>query len=402
MNRAGKKSPRPQAISQRPTTPKRQCSVIARSNKGVSTQSIKRSMAPPAVRLPPMPGTAQLQAVNVVSQRETPLAPPVYRPEPLPRVLQTKIPLAQRSSGGQVPRLPVAPPVYRPEQRKVAQPKMASAPARQPPQAPSVYRPSSAPVNARTSHLAQMKSKAAPQSQSLPQSGPRRMESPITPHAQHPGRGRPQVGSGVVVMKTRGIFPVQKLAGRGVIQRQVADMDDKTIKALSNFHALGKDKEIDKLTTDEIQQMKNGTFRLTAFHGVGCNCFGWALGEDRDTGDKGKIYNWKKEHGGEKNFTDPASASAKIILWGDQEGEDDEDKWDVLHASVKLSHAELLARSGKFKALNITKKELTDKGVPDPCWSSAGGMGFGIFVHPRDWFEGGDFGVALKGMIAVK
>jgi hypothetical protein len=233
------------------------------------------------------------------------------------------------------------------------------------------------------------------------------MKSSTAPHVQLPRRVHHPVGSGAAGMKHRRIFPVQtKLAGRGVIQREVTDMDDQSIKDLATFHALGKengqDKDLDKLTKDEIQQMKNGTFLLTAFHGVSCNCFGWALGEDRDTGDKGDLYNWKKDHGGEQNFTDPDSQSATIILWGDKEGQEDEDKWDVLHASVKLTHAQLVARSGKFKGLNVTKKALTEKGVPDPCWSSAGGMGFGIFVHPQNWFEGGDFGVALKGMKAAK
>lgn len=230
--------------------------------------------------------------------------------------------------------------------------------------------------------------------------GLRREQSNLnTPHIQPPGRVRNQFLPGVVMMKDRGVLPVQpKLAGRGVIQREVADMDDGSIKALSNHHALGKDKEIDQLTEDEIRQMKKGTYLLTELFGaVNCNCFGWALGQDFNTGDKGKIFNWKKAHGEEENFTDPDSESAKIILWGTKDGAD-EDNWDVTHASVKLTHAELLARSGKFKGLNITKKALSEKGVPDPCWSSAGGFGFGIIVHPRDWYAGGEFGVALKGM----
>jgi len=274
------------------------------------------------------------------SNLKRPSAPPVYRPQPVPKVLQTKTSSVALPQAGQPP-LPRVPTVFRPEAKKIIQPRTIL-PPRKSPIAPPVYRPHRLAVQ-------------------------------------------------------------PKLACQGVIQRAISAMDDETLIDLSDMHAVGKAKaKKDQLTVDEIQQMKDGTYLLTKFSGaVGCNCFGWALGEDRDTGDKGKIYNWKKEHGGEPNFTDPDSASAKIILWGDKEGQG-EDNWDVLHASVKLSHAELLARSGRFKGLKITKKELQKSGIPDPFWSSAGGMGFGIFVHPRNWFEGGDFGVALKGMKAAK
>jgi hypothetical protein len=69
-----------------------------------------------------------------------PVAPPVYRPQQLPRALQTKSSSNQSPHVGQAPRQPVAPPVYRPEQKKIVQPKAISQ-QRKSPTAPPVYRP---------------------------------------------------------------------------------------------------------------------------------------------------------------------------------------------------------------------------------------------------------------------
>lgn len=193
------------------------------------------------------------------------------------------------------------------------------------------------------------------------------------------------------------------------VQRAIKKMseDEDAFETFYSLHALGGDKEYDKdkldeeddkfISTADKATISEGVFSLTKATGaVQCNCFGWALGEDRDTGDKGKIYNWKEDHADEYNFVAPGE-DADIILWGDKEGAG-EDNWDVLHASVKLTHSQLKARSGQYKGLIVTQKELTDNEIPNPSWSSAGGMGFGIMVHPRTWYEGGSFGVALKGM----
>jgi hypothetical protein len=76
--------------------------------------------------------------------KPTPAAPPVYRPQPTPKVLQTKMASNQPPQSIQPPRAPVAPPVYRPEPKKIVQPKMApEAKAFTPPNAPPVYRPES-------------------------------------------------------------------------------------------------------------------------------------------------------------------------------------------------------------------------------------------------------------------
>jgi hypothetical protein len=81
-----------------------------------------------------------------------PVAPPVYRPQSMPHVLQKKsasLPAAQAATGAQG-RTPAAPAVYRPEQKRIVQPKAAGAvqakaagatTARKPPTAPPVYRP---------------------------------------------------------------------------------------------------------------------------------------------------------------------------------------------------------------------------------------------------------------------
>jgi hypothetical protein len=365
---------------------------VAQLKTPVSAQSVKRPVAPPVYR--PQPGTRALQTKSssppssgANQKPRWPVAPPVYRPAA--KTVQPKVILQLRKA-------PTAPPVYRPEQKGVAQPKIAAVgQARTPPKAPLVYGPQLKQMSGKPNQLAPMKLKTGPQQQSYPQAVLQKMHVP-----NHFRSGIAVKGQRVV---SRHFLGQPKPVGRGAIQRAIAPMDDETLEALSGMHALGRDKEIgDSFSEEEIRKMKDGTYLLTGFHGaVNCNCFGWALGQDLDTGDKGSIYRWKKEHGGKQNFTDADSESAKIILWGDKEGQDDEDKWDVTHASVKLTHAELLSRSGRFKGLVVTKKALKDSGIADPFWSSAGGMGYGIFVHPRDWFEGGNFGVALKGMKAA-
>src|SRR5882672_5486095 len=79
------------------------------------SQNRKPPVAPPVYRSQPVPRvlqskiTAQPQRIN---QSSGPVAPPVYRSQPVPRVLQGKIaaqPQRINQSSG-----PVAPPIYRP------------------------------------------------------------------------------------------------------------------------------------------------------------------------------------------------------------------------------------------------------------------------------------------------
>lgn len=67
-------------------------------------------------------------------------APPVYRPQPVPKVLQTKRSAIQIPPAGQDSRQPIAPPVYRPEAKKIVQLKAVS-PLRKLPSPPPAYRP---------------------------------------------------------------------------------------------------------------------------------------------------------------------------------------------------------------------------------------------------------------------
>lgn len=84
--------------------------------------------APPAYRPQPTPKVLQ-RKTPVVAQRPSPLPdrqpspPPVYCPQPTPKVLQTKKAIAHRSPEAAPPRRPAAPPVYRPEQMRLLQPK---------------------------------------------------------------------------------------------------------------------------------------------------------------------------------------------------------------------------------------------------------------------------------------
>src|SRR5262245_1816958 len=74
-----------------------------------------------------------------LSNLKQPTAPPVYRPQPVPRVLQTKNSSSPKAISPPR-RSPTAPPVYRPEAKKIVQPKAISPPRKTPP-APPVYRP---------------------------------------------------------------------------------------------------------------------------------------------------------------------------------------------------------------------------------------------------------------------
>ena len=74
------------------------------------------------------PKLVNSQAPRIAQMKPGPTAPPVYRPQPTPRVLQTKkAPNVVRTNNPQIDqRRPVAPPVYRPQPvPRVLQPKMA-------------------------------------------------------------------------------------------------------------------------------------------------------------------------------------------------------------------------------------------------------------------------------------
>ena len=160
-----------------------------------------RPVAPPVYR--PQPTPRVLQTKSATSQPphkaqtiNKPVAPPAYRPNPVPHVLQRK---AATPVGG-TPRQPVAPPVYRPEQKRIVQPKMA-APARQTPKPPPVYRPGPKPLQP----------KLARQGQAALQMKPKAL-----PRAAQPGRpsavGHPRgVIQGVLTLADRSWDEVERL-----------------------------------------------------------------------------------------------------------------------------------------------------------------------------------------------
>lgn len=79
---------------------------------------------------PTMRGTLQPKAVAMPQAKRLPAAPPVYRPQPTPKVLQSKAAQSQppASNSKIKPKLPIAPPVYRPQPTpKVLQSKMPGA-----------------------------------------------------------------------------------------------------------------------------------------------------------------------------------------------------------------------------------------------------------------------------------
>jgi hypothetical protein len=131
MNSTNKKAPGARGVPQpfnRPSGHAPQHKpVVAQLKTGVSTQSVKR-----------------------------PAAPPPYRPQQAPKVLQTKSSSSQWPQAGQASRQPAAPLAYRPEPKNLIQPKAISQ-ERMSPIAPPVYRSQPQQVNAQSSQPVQMK-----------------------------------------------------------------------------------------------------------------------------------------------------------------------------------------------------------------------------------------------------
>jgi hypothetical protein len=137
--------------------------------KMATSPQLKHPVAPPAYRPQPPPRVLQLKTINgpqmnrlppvappvyrpqstqavqpkitkTAPHRQTPAAPAPYHPQPVPKVLQTKMASGQQSHPSLLHRQHVSTPVNRPEQRNAIQPKGILQP-RKPPAAPPVYRP---------------------------------------------------------------------------------------------------------------------------------------------------------------------------------------------------------------------------------------------------------------------
>jgi 5-methylcytosine-specific restriction endonuclease McrA len=149
---AGKKSP-PQGLRTRPETNARRTQKqspragVAQPKMASTTQfKAGAAAAPPVYRPQPVPKVLQAKTKDAPrpagQPSRAPAAPAVYRPQPVPKVLQPKMSPAAQTGAGQTPRSPAAPAVYRPEAKKIVQPKMASAASsRKAPAAPPVYKP---------------------------------------------------------------------------------------------------------------------------------------------------------------------------------------------------------------------------------------------------------------------
>ena len=142
------------------------------------------------------------------------------------------------------------------------------------------------------------------------------------------------------------------------------------------------------------ERVRGETTPLTEYSGVQCNCFAWALDLGNSFYNMGAtLGDWEHSEGAAYDFVSKDDASATVLLWGVLD-DDDEDQSEVRHASVRLTHAQLRARKRDYDELDLGA--LGD--VADPFWSSALGSGLAIMAHPRDFWEGGQYGALIKGM----
>ncbi len=135
----------------------------------------RHPVAPPIYRPPPQPKVLQAKSVHVQRQpptaqlRRTPPAPPVYRPQQVPKMLQRKTAGAtSQTPAVQTRPTPKAPPVYRPQPLPgVLQPKAAG--GQQPPTGKSPHRPAAPPIyRPNTKKVVQPKMSATAQPRNVP------------------------------------------------------------------------------------------------------------------------------------------------------------------------------------------------------------------------------------------
>jgi hypothetical protein len=104
-------------LRQVPTSRRKTNIVQLKPNATLPTRRVPQ--APPVYRPQPVPRVLQ-KKMSVPGQTidrsiRTPLAPPVYCPQTTPRVLQRKIALVERSALVRAPGQPISPPIYRPQ-----------------------------------------------------------------------------------------------------------------------------------------------------------------------------------------------------------------------------------------------------------------------------------------------
>lgn len=102
--------------------------------KAVPVQLSKRPSAAPVSHA--TPNVVLRQVASGAAKGKTPVAPPVYRPQPPPKVLQRKASPVESPRAGQASRQPLAPPVYRPVTKRTVQPKALPQTLKSPSQSP--------------------------------------------------------------------------------------------------------------------------------------------------------------------------------------------------------------------------------------------------------------------------
>lgn len=146
---SGSKTPPPGQVSkhkqgrqQSPVQPQRPGVVQKKANP--ARQDRRAPVAPPVFRPQPVPRVLQAKTESphqsVKQAGRAPVAPPVYRPQPVPKVLQPKADSTRNPRAVQTPRSPFGPPVQRPAPN-VLQPKSLTFRPPRPASPPALVRP---------------------------------------------------------------------------------------------------------------------------------------------------------------------------------------------------------------------------------------------------------------------
>ena len=104
----------PQPLSQRTTRASQFKPVVAQAKNAPAATKVRQAL--PAIYTPQAkPNAVQRKAVGLRQVNRPPVAPPVYRPQPVSRCLQPKMATQKPLDTRKAHHVPVAPPVYRPQ-----------------------------------------------------------------------------------------------------------------------------------------------------------------------------------------------------------------------------------------------------------------------------------------------
>jgi hypothetical protein len=141
--------------------------------------------------------TAPPKAAGASPTRKMPVEPPVYRPQPVPRVLQRKAVSGQQQPRAVQPRQPVAPPIFRPAAKKIVQPKLATTRAPKLPVAPPVYRPQPTPAVLQKKDFPSVVSALGHQQRTMPHNRPAPAHQSSTVAPPRMGSARTSFAAGI-------------------------------------------------------------------------------------------------------------------------------------------------------------------------------------------------------------